>query len=78
MAAIDIGVLGGGTLGRFAIKNLDGTNNLIVLSTATTGIKMIQLLPGEMAQGRFGADVTAPALASSAGTVLGEYVICEA
>jgi hypothetical protein len=77
-AAIDISALGGGVLGRFAIKNLDGTNNLILLTQVTTGIAFVSLLPGEMTQGRFGSGVTAPAVQSSTGTVLYEYVICEA
>ena len=75
--AIDIGVLGGGTMGRFAFKNLDGTNNLIILTAVASGVAILELFPGEMAQGRFGSGVTAPAMASSAGTILGEYVICE-
>jgi hypothetical protein len=77
-AAIDISALGGGVLGRFAIRNLDGTNNLIVLTQVTTGVAFVSLLPGEMCQGRFGTGVTGPAIQSSAGTVLCEYVICEA
>jgi hypothetical protein len=77
-AAIDISGLGGGVLGRYAIKNLDGTNNLILLSQVTTGIAFNNLLPGEMCQGRFGSGVTAPAIESSLATVLCEYVICEA
>jgi hypothetical protein len=76
--AIDISPLGGGVLGRFAFKNLDGTNDLILLTQVTTGIAFVSLLPGEMAQGRFGSGVTAPAVQSSTGTVLYEYVICEA
>jgi hypothetical protein len=76
-AAIDIGALGAGALGRFAVKNLDGTNNLTVLS-AIAGTAFLTLLPGEMAQGRFASAVTAPAVSASAGTVLMEYVICAA
>jgi hypothetical protein len=77
-AAIDISALGGGALGRFAIKNLDGINNLILLTQVTTGVAFVDLLPGEMCQGRFGSGVTGPAIQSSAATVLCEYVICEA
>jgi hypothetical protein len=78
VAAIPISGLGGGTLGRFAIKNLDGANNLSLLTALTTGVDMIDLLPGEMCQGRFGAGVTAPAVQAVGGTVLYEYIICEA
>lgn len=77
-AAIDISALGGGTLGRFAIRNLDGTNTLNLLTQVTSGVIFMQLLPGEQGQGRFGSGVTAPAVESSAATVLFEYVICEA
>jgi len=77
-AAIDIATLGGGTLGRFGIKNLDSANNLIVLTAAASGVAFVNLLPGEMTQGRFGTGVTAPAVQASAATVLFEYVICEA
>lgn len=77
-SAIDISALGGGVLGRFAIHNLDGTNNLILLTQVTTGIATQQLLPGEQAQGRYGTGVTAPAVQASASTVLYEYLICEA
>jgi len=76
-AIINILALGGGVLGRYAIKNLDGTNNLSVLPS-TTGQPFDTLLPGEMTMGRFDAGVTAPAVQSSAGTVLMEYIICEA
>jgi hypothetical protein len=76
-AAIDIGALTGSALGRFAIKNLDGTNSLTILP-AVAGAAFITLLPGEMAQGRFDATVTAPAVKSSAATVLMEYIVCEA
>jgi hypothetical protein len=76
-AAIDIGALEGAALGRFAIKNLDGTNNLTILP-AVAGAAFLTLLPGEMAQGRFASGVTAPAAQSSAGTVLMEFIICQA
>ncbi len=76
-AALDIGSLGGGTLGRFAIKNLDPTN-ILTLLTATGGTDIISLLPGEMAQGRFAAAITAPAIESEASTVNCEYCIAEA
>lgn len=76
-AIIPIGALAGGVLGRFAIKNLDGTNNVSLLP-AVAGTPFITLLPGEMAQGRFDPSVTAPAVQSSAGTVLMEYIVCEA
>lgn len=77
-SAIDIAALGGGVLGRFAIRNLDGTNNLILLTQVASGVQTQQLFPGEQAQGRYGPGVTAPAVESSAGTVLYEYAICEA
>jgi hypothetical protein len=76
-AVIDIGALVGGVLGRFGIKNLDGTNNLEILP-AVAGPAFLTLLPGEMAMGRFDAAVTAPAVQASAGTVLMEYIVCEA
>jgi hypothetical protein len=76
-AAIDIAALTGAALGRFAIKNLDGTNSLSVLP-AVAGTAFLTLLPGEMAQGRFDVSVTAPAVKSSAATVLMEYIVCAA
>jgi hypothetical protein len=76
-AVIDIGALTGSVLGRFAIKNLDGTNNLSILP-AVAGTAFVTLLPGEMAQGRFDGTVTAPAVKSSAATLLMEYIVCEA
>ncbi|HEX3340606.1 MAG TPA: hypothetical protein VHT68_15715 [Pseudolabrys sp.] len=75
-AVIALGALAGGVLGRFSIKNLDGTNNLSVLPDVA-GVAFITLLPGEMAQGRFDTGVTAPAVVSSA-TALMEYIVCEA
>ena len=77
-AAIDVGALAGGALGRFAIKNLDGTNNLTIQTAVASGVAFITLLPGEMAMGRFAAGVTAPAVVASAATVLMEYIVCEA
>jgi hypothetical protein len=74
-AVINIGAVAGGTLGRFAIKNLDGTNNLSVLP-AVAGTAFLTLLPGEMAQGRFDPGVTAPAVVASAATLLMEYIVC--
>jgi hypothetical protein len=76
-AIINLGALTGGVLGRYAIKNLDGTNNLSLLPTVA-GAAFDTLLPGEMAMGRFDAAVTAPAVKSSAATVLMEYIVCEA
>jgi hypothetical protein len=76
-AVIALGALAGGTLGRFAIKNLDGTNNLSILP-AVAGTAFLTLLPGEMAQGRFDAGVTAPAVVASGAPLLMEYVVCEA
>jgi hypothetical protein len=64
-AVINIGAVSGGALGRFAIKNLDGANDLSVLP-ALAGPAFLTLLPGEMAQGRFDASVTAPAVKTSA------------
>src|SRR6516225_11143155 len=59
-AVIDVSALGGGILGRYAIKNLDGVNNLSVLrSIADPAFNT--LFPGEMCEGRFGSTVTAPA-----------------
>jgi hypothetical protein len=58
--AIDVTALGGGILGRFGIKNLDGSNSLSVLP-AVAGAAFTTLLPGEMAMGRFDTGVTAPA-----------------
>jgi hypothetical protein len=75
-APIALGALTGATLGRFAIKNLDGANNLSILP-AVAGVAFLTLLPGEMAQGRFDPGVTAPAVVSTA-TVLMEYIVCEA
>jgi hypothetical protein len=63
-AVIALGALTGAVLGRFAIKNLDGVNNLSVLP-AVAGTDFITLLPGEMTQGRFAAAVTAPAVVVS-------------
>jgi hypothetical protein len=74
-AVINIGAVAGGTLGRFAIKNLDGANNLSVLP-AVAGTAFITLLPGEMCQGRFDTTVTAPAVLASAAGVLMEYIVC--
>ena len=59
-SAIDISALGGGVLGRWAIKNLDGANNLSILR-ATASPAFDTLFPGEMSMGRFDASVTAPA-----------------
>lgn len=75
--ALDIAVLGGGTLGRFFFKNLDATNNAVIL-TGTGGVLAITLLPGECAMGRFGSGVTAPFVESSASTVKLQYAIAEA
>ena len=58
-SAIDVSALGGGVLGRYAIKNLDGNNNLAVL-TAVAGTAFNTLNPGEMSEGRFHSGVTAP------------------
>jgi hypothetical protein len=59
-SAIDVSALGGGVLGRFGIKNLDGNNSLSVMR-AVASPAFITIQPGEMAQGRFDATVTAPA-----------------
>jgi|SRR5215471_16061762 len=75
-AAIDIGTLAGSPLGRFAIKNLDGTNNLTI-QASVAGTPFLTLLPGEMAMGRFDAGVTAPAVLGSAALLM-EYIICGA
>jgi hypothetical protein len=58
-SAIDVSALGGGILGRYAIKNLDGANNLSVL-TAVAGAAFNTLNPGEESMGRFDPGVTAP------------------
>jgi hypothetical protein len=76
-APIDIGTLTGNPLGRFAIKNLDGTNSLTIETTTSSGVAFITLLPGEMAQGRFDSTITAPAVLGS-GPLLMEYIICGA
>jgi hypothetical protein len=60
-AAIDVSALGGGVLGCFGIKNLDGSNNLSVLrAVASPAFSTLQ--PGEMIMGRFDTSVTAPAV----------------
>lgn len=59
-SAIDVSALGGGVLGRYAIKNLDGSNALSVLrALASPPFTTIQA--GEMTMGRFDTSVTAPA-----------------
>ena len=59
-AAIDVSALGGGLLGCYAIKNLDGVNNLSILrALAQPAFDTLQ--PGEMSMGRFDSTVTAPA-----------------
>jgi hypothetical protein len=60
-AAIDISALGGGVLGRYGIKNLDGNNSLSLLRSVAAGTAFNTLQPGEMAMGRWDASVTAPA-----------------
>jgi hypothetical protein len=49
-AVINLGALTGGTLGRYAIKNLDGAANLSLLP-AIGGQPIDTLLPGEMSMG---------------------------
>jgi hypothetical protein len=60
-AVIPLGALGGGILGRYAIKNMDGANSLSVLP-AVAGAPFDTLGPGEMSMGRFDVAVTAPAV----------------
>jgi hypothetical protein len=76
-AIINILALGGGALGRYIIKNLDGTATLSLLPS-TAGAPFDTLNPGEVSMGRFDAAVTAPAVKCSAGTILMEYLIAEA
>jgi hypothetical protein len=58
--AIDVSALGGGILGCYAIKNLDGANNLSI-QRALASPAFDTLQPGEMSMGRFDTTVTAPA-----------------
>ena len=72
--AIDVSGLSG--LGWFFLRNLDATNYIEVLN-AVSGTVFLTLKAGEVAMGRFGASVTAPAALANTATVALEYMIVE-
>lgn len=63
--------------GFFFFVNNDPTNYIQIL-TSVSGAAFLRIAPGEMAMGRFDASVTAPAVASAAGTPQLAYFIAGA
>lgn len=59
----------------FAIKNLDATNYVDIISN-TTGTTFLHILPGNTAMGYFPSTITAPAAKANTASVLIEYIIC--
>lgn len=66
-----------GTLGWFFFKNLDATNFIEIMTVISTGIVALKLKPGEIAMGRFGSGVTAPAAIADTASVQLQYLIVE-
>lgn len=72
--AIGLGALG--SLGAYAISNLDATHYVDILSS-TTGTTFAHILPGNTHVGYFPSTVTAPAAKANTAAVIIDYLISE-